>query len=79
MLGHDDAAMTLDVYAYLFEDDLDDVANRLDAALAAALAASVRPEAPIEEPVWWSRPRRSGSTRQNGWRPQQDSNLRHKV
>ena len=28
MLGHKDAAMTLNVYASLFEDDLDDVSNR---------------------------------------------------
>ena len=32
MLGHASAAMTLDVYAGLFEDDLDQVATRLDAA-----------------------------------------------
>ena len=31
MLGHASAAMTLDVYAGLFEDDLDSVADRLDA------------------------------------------------
>jgi integrase len=30
MLGHASAAMTLDVYAGLFEDDLDSVAERLD-------------------------------------------------
>jgi hypothetical protein len=30
MLGHASAAMTLDVYAGLFGDDLDSVANRLD-------------------------------------------------
>jgi integrase len=30
MLGHASAAMTLDTYADLFEDDLDDVATRLD-------------------------------------------------
>jgi hypothetical protein len=30
MLGHKDAAMTLNVYASLFEDDLDDVSNRLE-------------------------------------------------
>jgi hypothetical protein len=39
MLGHKDAAMTLIVYASLFEDDLDDVSNRLDAALLEAAAA----------------------------------------
>ena len=30
MLGHASAAMTLDIYADLFEDDLDDVSDRLD-------------------------------------------------
>jgi len=30
MLGHASAAMTLDVYAGLFNDDLDDVADRID-------------------------------------------------
>ncbi|MFC7447904.1 tyrosine-type recombinase/integrase [Rhodococcus daqingensis] len=30
MLGHASAAMTLDVYADLFDDDLDDVAKRLE-------------------------------------------------
>jgi len=38
MLGHASAAMTLDVYAGLFNDDLDAVADRLDAAAAAARA-----------------------------------------
>ena len=32
MLGHASAAMTLDVYAGLFADDLDAVADRLDRA-----------------------------------------------
>ena len=30
MLGHSSAAMTLDVYAGLFDDDLNAVADRLD-------------------------------------------------
>ena len=34
MLGHASAAMTLDVYAGLFNDDLDTVADHLDAAAA---------------------------------------------
>ncbi|CAN5321568.1 hypothetical protein BH11ACT2_BH11ACT2_22140 [soil metagenome] len=34
MLGHASAAMTLDTYADLFEDDLDAVSDRLDAARA---------------------------------------------
>jgi hypothetical protein len=41
MLGRKDAAMTLNVYASLFADDLDDVSNRLDAALLEAAAACV--------------------------------------
>ncbi|MEU8263313.1 hypothetical protein AB0C02_22125 [Micromonospora sp. NPDC048999] len=44
VLGHASAAMTLDVYADLFEDDLDQVANRLDRAAARAAADSVRTE-----------------------------------
>ena len=43
MLGHASAAMTLDVYADLFEDDPDQVADRLDRAAARA-ADSVRTE-----------------------------------
>ncbi len=52
MLGHKDASMTLNVYASLFEDDLDDVSERLDAALAASSAASVRPGTPVAGPLW---------------------------
>jgi hypothetical protein len=48
MLGHKDAAMTLNGYASLFEDDLDTVSDRLDAAISAAAAASVRPAAPAQ-------------------------------
>ena len=32
MLGHTKASMTLDVYADLFDEDLDGVADRLDTA-----------------------------------------------
>ncbi len=35
MLGHASAAMTLDVYAALFDDDLGALADRMDAATAA--------------------------------------------
>jgi integrase len=38
MLGHASAAMTLDVYAGLFEDDLDGVADRMDALGRSAVA-----------------------------------------
>lgn len=37
MLGHASAAMTLDTYAELFEDDLDEVANALDRQRSVAL------------------------------------------
>ena len=40
MLGHAKASMTLDVYADLFEDDLDAVAVNLDAAIVAAAKAA---------------------------------------
>jgi integrase len=33
MLGHAKASMTLDIYADLFDDDLDVVADRLDTAI----------------------------------------------
>jgi integrase len=46
MLGHASAAMTLDVYAGLFNDDLDAVADRLDAAAAAARGDYLRTAAP---------------------------------
>lgn len=39
MLGHKDAAMTLNVYGHLFPDRLDEVADRLDGGRAAALSA----------------------------------------
>ncbi len=40
MLGHASAAMTLDVYSGLFDDDLDAVAERLDAAAQSARETS---------------------------------------
>jgi hypothetical protein len=42
MLGHASAAMTLDVYAGLFADNLDEVADRLDQAFANLNADQVR-------------------------------------
>lgn len=39
MLGHASAAMTLDTYADLFDNDLDDVATALDRARGEAAAA----------------------------------------
>jgi transcriptional regulator with XRE-family HTH domain len=42
MLGHASAAMTLDVYAGLFGDDLDAVAERLDQAFSGRAANQVR-------------------------------------
>jgi hypothetical protein len=46
MLGHASAAMTLDVYAGLFGDDLDVLADRLDTAAALARADYLRTERP---------------------------------
>jgi hypothetical protein len=36
MLGHKSATMTLDLYGHLFEDRLDEVADRLNAAARAS-------------------------------------------
>jgi hypothetical protein len=44
MLGHASAAMTLDVYAGLFGDDLDALAERLDSTFLGSGEASVRPD-----------------------------------
>jgi integrase len=44
MLGHAKASMTLDVYADLFDDDLDSVALQLDEAIRAT-ADSLRMKA----------------------------------
>lgn len=41
MLGHSSAAMTLEVYADLFEDDLDQVAAALDAAKRRSFVVTV--------------------------------------
>lgn len=41
-LGHSSAAMTLDVYADLFDDDLDLLAGGLDKAHSRAIASGVR-------------------------------------
>lgn len=46
MLGHASAAMTLDVYGDLFDDDLDAVATRLDEARSASSVAKVLPRTP---------------------------------
>ena len=44
MLGHASAAMTLDVYAGLFDDELDDVADRMSGAAETARLSGVRTE-----------------------------------
>ena len=45
MLGHKDAAMTLNTYADLFDDELDAVAGAADRAASEARADSLRTEA----------------------------------
>jgi integrase len=46
-LGHKSATMTLDLYGHLFADQLDDVADALDAAATAARVAPVLPRPQI--------------------------------
>ncbi|MBB4666206.1 integrase [Microbacterium marinum] len=45
MLGHASAAMTLDVYADLFDDDV--VSAALDQARTTAIVSKSRPRAPL--------------------------------
>jgi hypothetical protein len=52
MLRHASAAMTLDVYADLFDGDLDEVAGRLDEHLAQTTVGK----------MWAARSGRAGST-----------------
>lgn len=44
MLGHASASMTLDTYADLFDDDLDDVAEALDSARSKSSVSKMRPK-----------------------------------
>jgi hypothetical protein len=66
MLGHASAAMTLDVYSGLFDDDLTALADRMDAAARAATEARVgalwaRP--PTERSVKGKAPGQTGGPR----------------
>lgn len=61
MLGHASAAMTLDVYADLFDDDLDGVATRLDQAATFAGVGKMWAE---------GLPRASGSPPEGGGKPE---------
>ncbi len=63
MLGHASAAMTLDVYAGLFEDELDAVADRMDDAARAA-ADSLRTGAQV---VPLDERRSAGQDQWGGW------------
>jgi len=47
MLGHASATLTLDRYGHLFGDDLDAVADRLDAAARDSLVPPVCPDATV--------------------------------
>jgi hypothetical protein len=47
MLGHASAAMTLDVYSGLFDDDLDGVAERLDASARVYSMCTETPFVPL--------------------------------
>ena len=50
MLGHAAAAMTLEVYAGLFDGDLDEVAARLDNAAAELVQPGQRQRRPVGGP-----------------------------
>ena len=77
LMGHEKASMTLDVYADLFDHDLDDVATRLDEVRAAGLADYVRTKADARVSESSSEARISLVQKQSHKCPRQDSNLRH--
>ena len=52
MLGHASAAMTLDVYAALFDDDLEAVSTASNTARASAIVAVPRAPACIRAGKW---------------------------
>ncbi len=66
-LGHASAAMTLDLYGHLYEDDLDTLADALDRRYAAATTpGQKRPErAPNDSPAPLSRPRAPRGSRRS--------------
>ena len=49
MLGHKSATMTLDQYGHLFDDRLDDIGDRLDAAARVADGYVNEPNAPVRD------------------------------
>ncbi len=58
LLGHESAATTLNHYAALFPNDLDDVANRLDAAARKTITCHLAPPTTRQAPTT-HRPERS--------------------
>ena len=65
MLGHASAAITLDVYADLFDGHLEAVASALDAARTKALGARLGPDASSVAPM--RAPRNTITAGQNEW------------
>jgi hypothetical protein len=78
MLGHKSATMTLGQYGHLFDDRLNDVADRLDAA---ARAADVYPSCTRAEIVDLDDKRQNFALKTGsvGGCPRQDSNLRSRL
>lgn len=64
MLGHASAAMTLDTYADLFDDDLDAVAVRIDAVARAARAEILADYLRTDRPIVHSLTREESATAQ---------------
>ena len=54
MLGHASAAMTLDVYAGLFDNELDDLADRMGAAADAARTGGCQVPVPVRRMLFGS-------------------------
>lgn len=68
MLRHASAAMTLDVYGDLFDDDLDDVATALNQARTSAVVANMLPASQIKKRETPAIPMFSRDLRGFNWR-----------
>ncbi len=75
MLGHASASMTLDRYGHLFGEELDAVANRLEAQRADSLRTRRGPATASRLASQWKR----AADLRFYWCPRRESNARHTV
>ena len=79
MLGHASAAMTLDIYADLFDEDLDEVSTRLDKAAAASVVGDLwgSPASGTQKPPESARFQGFGGAETEGFEPSEPVRVLH--